>query len=97
GRRRTPGCRARRFAAAASGLRRGRYLAERRGPAHRGTGSRKRGRAMLDLEAEANASLVHGDFGPHNTVLPASGGRAVLIDTDHASWADPAIDIAPLL
>lgn len=52
---------------------------------------------MLDLEAEANGSLVHGDFGPHNIVLPASGGRGVLIDTDHASWADPAIDIAPLL
>lgn len=59
--------------------------------------ARKRVRAMLDLEAEANGSLVHGDFGPHNIVLPASGGRAVLIDTDHASWADPAIDIAPLL
>src|SRR5699024_12111661 len=74
-----------------------RCLAEPRGATARGTGSRKRVGGMLDLDAEANGSLVHGDFGPHNIGLPASGGRGVLIDTDHASWADPAIDIAPLL
>lgn len=59
--------------------------------------ARQRVGAMLDLETEGSASLVHGDFGPHNILLPTSGEDAVLIDTDHAAWADPAIDIAPLL
>lgn len=48
------------------------------------------------LESERGAALVHGDFGPHNVLVDA-GGRAHLIDTDHAACGDPATDIAPLL
>src|SRR5699024_12161272 len=73
GRRRTPGSRARRFVASASCLVRGRCLAEPRGPAPRGTGSRKRVRAMLYLQAEANGPLVISDSVRHTIVLPASG------------------------
>jgi Ser/Thr protein kinase RdoA (MazF antagonist) len=57
--------------------------------------ARDRVRAVLDLESAAELSAVHGDFGPHNIVWSREG--PVLIDTDHAAWADPAIDVAPLL
>lgn len=57
--------------------------------------ARVRINALLDQESQAELALVHGDFGPHNILV---GQRApALIDTDHAAWADPAIDIAPLL
>lgn len=51
---------------------------------------------VLECEASAELSAVHGDFGLHN-LLWTPAGEACLIDTDHASWADPAIDVAPLL
>lgn len=51
--------------------------------------------AVLTLESEAAPTAVHGDFGPHN-ILWGRSGRPTLIDTDHAAWADPAIDVAPL-
>jgi hypothetical protein len=50
---------------------------------------------MLAAEADAAHGVVHGDFGPHNILLGASVPR--LIDPDNAAWADPAIDVAPLL
>lgn len=52
--------------------------------------------AVLRCEAAAGPSAIHGDFGLHN-ILWNSAGVASQIDTDHASWADPAIDVAPLL
>ncbi|ACU85878.1 hypothetical protein FM106_05580 [Brachybacterium faecium] len=51
---------------------------------------------VLELEAAVEPSAVHGDLGPHNLLWDVSG-RPTLIDTDHAAWADPAIDVAPLL
>lgn len=58
--------------------------------------ARDRMDTVLELEASAERSPVHGDFGTHN-LLWSRDGSAVLIDTDHAAWADRAIDIAPLL
>lgn len=58
--------------------------------------ARNRVRSVLELEPTAEFSAVHGDFGPHN-LLWGRDGALSLIDTDHAAWADPAIDVAPLL
>lgn len=58
--------------------------------------ARQRVHTVLELESATERSAVHGDFGPHNLVHPLTGSP-VLIDTDHAAWADPAIDVAPLL
>lgn len=58
--------------------------------------ARRRVEAVLEHESRAEHSAVHGDFGAHNLMWGSTGG-AMLIDTDHAAWADPAIDIAPLL
>lgn len=52
--------------------------------------------SVLEVEASAAPGAVHGDFGPHN-LLWSPAGEPTLIDTDHAAWADPAIDVAPLL
>lgn len=57
--------------------------------------ARQRVRTVLELESTVERSAVHGDFGPHNLLRPPTGSP-VLIDTDHAAWADPAIDVAPL-
>ncbi|MGY5765942.1 phosphotransferase family protein [Brachybacterium sp. DNPG3] len=57
------------------------------------------------------ATLVHGDLGPHNILRDAlvgdpkdgaddscgPSGPPWIIDVDHAAWADPAVDVAPLL
>lgn len=58
--------------------------------------ARHRISTVLESEARAGRAPVHGDFGLHNILWPASGGPT-MIDTDHAAWADPAVDIAPLL
>lgn len=58
--------------------------------------ARHRVQDVLAREAEEEHSAVHGDLGPHN-LLWGQRGRPMLIDTDHAAWADPAIDVAPLL
>lgn len=58
--------------------------------------ARQRIDAVLAGESEAEAGVVHGDFGLHN-LLWGRDGEPRLIDTDHAAWADPAIDLAPLL
>ena len=53
---------------------------------------------LLADEADLDPSqrtLVHGDLGPHNLLV--DGERWALIDTDHAAWGDPAIDVAPLI
>lgn len=52
--------------------------------------------AVLEHESRAENAVVHGDVGAHN-LLWGPTGVPTLIDTDHAAWADPAIDIAPLL
>lgn len=52
--------------------------------------------AVLELERTAQPGLVHGDLGPHNLLWTADTLTG-LLDTDHASWADPAIDVAPLV
>lgn len=40
--------------------------------------------------------FVHGDFGPHNVLW--QGSRVTgLIDFDHATASDPAMDVAPLI
>ena len=59
--------------------------------------ARTRIESLLKMEAGAEHTLVHGDFGPHNILLAAEDGVPWLIDTDNAAWADPALDIAPLL
>lgn len=58
--------------------------------------ARSRVDTVLELEASAERSPVHGDLGMHN-ILWRRDGSVVLIDTDHAAWADRSIDIAPLL
>lgn len=52
--------------------------------------------AVLELEMSGEHSAVHGDLGLHN-ILWTPAGEVSQIDTDHAAWADPAIDVAPLL
>lgn len=59
--------------------------------------ARPRMERLIEMEAGAERTLVHGDFGPHNILLAAQDGGPWLIDTDNAAWADPALDIAPLL
>lgn len=51
---------------------------------------------VLAVERGVVAGFVHGDLGPHN-VLWAGRQISGLIDLDHAAWADPAIDVAPLV
>lgn len=58
--------------------------------------ARQRIVGVLEVEASVALGAVHGDFGPHN-LLWSPEGNPTLIDTDHAAWADPAIDVAPLL
>ncbi|ASK64922.1 hypothetical protein CFK39_02710 [Brachybacterium avium] len=58
--------------------------------------ARMRVDAVLELEMFVEHSAVHGDFGLHN-ILWTDDGEVSQIDTDHAAWADPAIDVAPLL
>lgn len=53
-------------------------------------------RDVLECEAEVQPTLVHGDFGLHN-VLWAEGRVTGVIDFDHATIGDPAIDVAPLI
>lgn len=53
-------------------------------------------REVLECEAEVQPTLVHGDFGLHN-VLWTEGRIAGVIDFDHATIGDPAIDVAPLI
>ncbi|TDE88810.1 aminoglycoside phosphotransferase family protein [Occultella glacieicola] len=51
---------------------------------------------VVAVEAGVPPAFVHGDFGMHNLLW---SGRSVtgMIDLDHAAWADPAIDVAPLI
>lgn len=58
--------------------------------------ARRRVDSVLTNETGITPGVVHGDLGPHN-ILWGHDGQPMLIDTDHAAWADPAIDIAPLL
>lgn len=51
---------------------------------------------VLQVEALAEPHLVHGDVGLHN-LLWSGDSVTGLIDVDGASWADPAIDVAPLV
>ncbi|ATG54422.1 hypothetical protein CFK41_06300 [Brachybacterium ginsengisoli] len=58
--------------------------------------ARRRVDAVLEVEATAERSPIHGDLGWHNILEEPTRGP-MLIDVDHAAWADPAMDIAPLL
>lgn len=58
--------------------------------------ARRAVRDALAADEDAEPTLVHGDFGPHN-ILVADGRPPALIDIDNAAWADPALDVAPLL
>ncbi|EYR63488.1 hypothetical protein N866_20270 [Actinotalea ferrariae CF5-4] len=74
-------------------------LAPRLPPSARSTAARVVA-DVLEAEAEADACLVHGDLGLHNVLWPDAGddaGLTGLIDVDHAAWADPAVDVAPLV
>lgn len=53
-------------------------------------------RDVLECEAEVQPTLVHGDFGLHN-VLWTKERITGVIDFDHATIGDPAIDVAPLI
>lgn len=51
---------------------------------------------VLECEIEAQPAVVHGDFGLHNVLW--TGNRITgVIDFDHATIGDPAMDIAPLI
>jgi len=62
-----------------------------------GSLARTRIERLLEVEAGAERTLVHGDFGPHNILLAAEDGAPWLVDIDNSAWADPALDVAPLL
>lgn len=51
---------------------------------------------LLDSEDAGAGVVCHGDFGPHN-ILWIEDRPASLIDLDHASVGDPAMDLAPLI
>lgn len=50
----------------------------------------------IGVSAGVAQRFVHGDFGPHN-VLWTAGEPSGLIDLDHLTWADPALDLATLI
>jgi Ser/Thr protein kinase RdoA (MazF antagonist) len=58
--------------------------------------ARSAAREVLRLGEAVPRSLVHGDFGAHNTLWDGLGTPG-LIDFDNACAADPAIDVAPLV
>lgn len=51
---------------------------------------------VLAQEADVTPCVLHGDLGPHNTLL-LDGALSGVIDVDYAAVGDPAIDVAPLL
>lgn len=51
---------------------------------------------VLECETDAQPTLVHGDFGLHN-VLWTHDHISGVIDFDHATVGDPAMDVAPLV
>jgi aminoglycoside phosphotransferase (APT) family kinase protein len=51
---------------------------------------------VLAAEGDAVPTLVHGDLNLHN-LMWSHGRPSGLIDLDHAAWADPAVDTAPLI
>ncbi|WP_154795998.1 phosphotransferase family protein [Occultella kanbiaonis] len=51
---------------------------------------------VVAVEAGVPPVFVHGDFGMHN-LLWSDARVTGMIDFDHAAWADPAIDVAPLI
>lgn len=51
---------------------------------------------VLDCESDVQPTLVHGDFGLHN-VLWTQNRITGVIDFDHATVGDAAIDVAPLI
>jgi aminoglycoside phosphotransferase (APT) family kinase protein len=53
-------------------------------------------RDVLECEADVQSTLVHGDFGLHN-VLWRQNRISGVIDFDHATVGDPAMDVAPLI
>jgi aminoglycoside phosphotransferase (APT) family kinase protein len=56
-------------------------------------------RVVIDVQAldhRAEPGFVHGDLGLHNMLWTGSRITGV-IDLDHACWADPAIDVPPLI
>lgn len=50
----------------------------------------------LDTLTSPRTVFVHGDFGPHNLLWQGSRVSG-LIDFDHATAGDPAMDVAPLI
>jgi hypothetical protein len=52
--------------------------------------------SVVAVEQESSPGFVHGDFGLHN-ILWRWGAPSGLIDFDNLAWADPAIDVAPLV
>lgn len=51
---------------------------------------------VLACETDVQPTLVHGDFGLHN-VLWTHDRISGVIDFDHATVGDPAMDVAPLI
>lgn len=51
---------------------------------------------LLAVESGAPTTLVHGDLNLHN-VMWSEGRPTGVVDLDHAAWADPAVDVAPLV
>ena len=51
---------------------------------------------VLECETDVQPALVHGDFGLHN-VLWTQNRISGVIDFDHATVGDPAMDVAPLI
>lgn len=51
---------------------------------------------VLAQESDVAPTLVHGDLNLHNLMWSDSCPTG-LIDLDHAAWADPAVDVAPLI
>lgn len=47
---------------------------------------------ILDIHIEEDKTLIHGDFGPHNTIV--SDNSMVVIDWEWGGWGHPLQDIA---
>jgi thiamine kinase-like enzyme len=47
---------------------------------------------FLNMETKDEVTLIHGDYGPHNTIV--SKNSMVIIDWEWAGWSKPGFDIA---